>query len=489
MARTSPWPTLVGAAALVALPVLATAQTSGSSTQTPQTPTTQQQPTETANASTPDEHLSAAKQTLNSIPRAAVTGRNAAKMNDVRRHFAALEKSYSAKASGSATGSAARSTKSAKSGSWNTHLMALDRALSDLLGSSTGAAPEATGTSGAAAVDSDVRVKLEEFRTHITQFAAAASGTSASGSMSSPAASAPSSSSTSSAGAPTSTTPSEPAQTAQSTPSQSSSQPQTPPSSTSSTSAAGSQTTGTAAGSTTATAQADTSAAREHLTQARQSLADLTAMPQAQQLQGETRNKVSQLISQFNQLITTQGDWRSAYNEVNTTLTALLSASASASGSTSSSTSGAVGTSGTAAATGSATLDPALRSKLEEFRTRLEAFHTAAGGAAEGSAGSTGSMSSTGSSPAGSTSTGSTSSAPAPASGDAETHIAAIERILDEASGSSASGSAPTGTSGTPAGGTTGSASAGATGTVTLDRAKLEQIRTHLQQLRQAIRK
>jgi hypothetical protein len=457
---------LVGAAALIALPVLAAAQTSGSSTQTPQTPTTQQQPTESANASTPDEHLSAAKQTLNSIPRASVTGRNAAKMNDVRRHFAALEKSYSAKASGSATGSAARSTKSPKSDNWNTHLMALDRALSDLLGSSTGAAPEATGTSGAAAVDSDVRVKLEEFRTHITQFAAAASGTSASGSMSSPSASAPSSSATSTTGAPASTTPSEPAPTAQST--------STPPTSTGSTTATGSQTTGTATGSTTATAQADTSASREHLTQARQSLADLTAMPQAQQLQGETRNKVSQLISQFNQLITTQGDWRSAYNEVNTTLTALLSASASTSGSASSSTSGAVGTSGTAAAPGSATIDPALRAKLEEFRTRLEAFHTAAGGSAEGS---TGSMTSS-------------SSTSAPASGDAETHIAAIERILDEASGSSASGAAAsTGTSGTPASGTTGSASAGATGTVTLDRAKLEQIRMHLQQLRQSIRK
>jgi hypothetical protein len=195
------------------------------------------------------------------------------------------------------------------------------------------------------------------------------------------------------------------------------------------------QTTSTQSSSQSQTPQSvGASDAREHLTKARQSLADLTALPQAQQLQGEARNKVSQLISQFNQLITTQDDWRPAYNEVNTTLTGLLEGSASPTPSTGSSTTGAVGTSGTAVAAASATLDPAVRAKLEEFRTRLQAFYTAAGG--EESAPSTGS-----------------------AGAEAETHIAAIEGILNEASGG------------------------------TLDRAKLEQIRTHLQQLRQSIRR
>lgn len=396
MARTSPWPAIAGIAALIALPAFAAAQTSS-----------------------PDEHLTAAKQTLNSIPRAGVTGRHAAKMNDVRRHFAALEKSYTAKAAGSAAGAAARSSRGPKSGNWNTHLIALDRALSDLLGPGGGAASEAAGTSRTTALDSDVRAKLEEFRTHITQFAAAASGASASGSMTSAAGT------SSSATPPTSTTPPESTQTAQSAPAHGT-HPQPPPTS-----------------STSAAAQADANAAREHLTQARQSLADVTAMPQAQQLQGDTRNKVSQLISQFNQLITTQGDWRSAYNEVNATLTALLSASASATASTSSSTTGAVGTSGTTGAPASAALDPAIRAKLEEFRTRLQAFHSAAGGET------------------------------------AETHIAAIEKILNEASGGGSSATASTSTTGT----------SGATGTGTLDRAKLEEIRMHPQQLRQSIRR
>jgi hypothetical protein len=210
------------------------------------------------------------------------------------------------------------------------------------------------------------------------------------------------------------------------------------------------QTTSTQSSSQSQTPQSvGASDAREHLTKARQSLADLTALPQAQQLQGEARNKVSQLISQFNQLITTQDDWRPPYNDVNTTLTALLEGPASPTPSTSSSTTGAVGTSGISGAAANATLDPAIRTKLEEFRTRLQAFYAAAGG--EGSAGS--------------------------ASAEAETHIAAIEGILNEASG------------GTSTSGTTGTASAGATGPVTLDGAKLEQIRMHLQQLRQSIRR
>src|SRR5260221_2284021 len=57
----------------------------------------------------------------------------------------------------------------------------------------------------------------------------------------------------------------------------------------------------------------DAAAAKEHLTAARDTLSQLTAMPEAARLQGDARNQVSQIISDFNALISTQSDWRSAY--------------------------------------------------------------------------------------------------------------------------------------------------------------------------------
>jgi hypothetical protein len=523
----------LGTAALIALPVLAAAQTSGSSTQSPQSGTTSQQTSDTqSTSSSPNEHLAQARQVLNNIPRASVTGPHASKLNEVRRHFAALEKSYAKDATGSASAPARGSKsgdKGAKSGSWNTHLMALDRALSDLLGAESGdaatsATPGATGTSGAAgALDGDVRADLEKFRTHITQFAAAASGSAASGSMTqgstgsmgSTGSGSMGSGSTGSAATPSTET----TGSASSAPAASGAQSAPPSQSTTS------QTTGASGtqSSMASSPQGDANQAREHLTQARQALADLTALPQAQQLQGETRNQVSQLISQFNQLITTQEDWRSAYEQVNTTLTALLS-SASAPGSAGTSgstgTAGAVGTSGSA----SASLDPAIRGKLEAFRTHLQAFHTAAGGDAASASSSTsttdpasatpgtGASPSTGSSTSGQTPPGASGSTQtSSASASADTHIAAIERILSEASGGAA-GASTSGTTGSTAGtgtgsttgtGTSGSGTTGSTSgstppagtssstasSVTLTAAQLEQIRMHLQQLRQAVRR
>src|SRR5215207_6849096 len=47
-------------------------------------------------------------------------------------------------------------------------------------------------------------------------------------------------------------------------------------------------------------------AARAHLTAARNTLSQLTQLPAASQLQGETRSQVAELITNFNELITTQ---------------------------------------------------------------------------------------------------------------------------------------------------------------------------------------
>ena len=117
--------------------------------------------------------------------------------------------------------------------------------------------------------------------------------------------------------------------------------------------------------------QVDAAAAKEHLTKARESLSAVTSMPEAAKLQGEPRTQVSQLIANFNALITTQADWRSAYDKVNQNVTALLGPDTPPDQ--------PVGTSGTAA------LDPAIRAKLAEFRTHLKAFESAAGGPAPAS--------------------------------------------------------------------------------------------------------
>lgn len=115
----------------------------------------------------------------------------------------------------------------------------------------------------------------------------------------------------------------------------------------------------------------DAAAAKAHLSQARDTLSQLTSLPEAAKLQGDTRTQVSQLISNFNALITTQADWHASYAKVDETLTSLLGPAAAGDQ--------PVGTSGSTA------LDPAVRAKLEEFRTHLKAFESAAGGAASAS--------------------------------------------------------------------------------------------------------
>lgn len=126
-------------------------------------------------------------------------------------------------------------------------------------------------------------------------------------------------------------------------------------------------------------AKVDAAAAKEHLSQARDTLSKLTSMPEAAKLEGDARTQVSQVISSFNELITTQADWRAAYAKVDASLTTLLGPAGpeqtAASGVT-----GAVGTSGATPIQ----LDPAIRGKLTEFRTHLKEFERAAGGAAAG---------------------------------------------------------------------------------------------------------
>ena len=129
-----------------------------------------------------------------------------------------------------------------------------------------------------------------------------------------------------------------------------------------------------------ASAQVDPAAAKQHLSEARDVLSQLTAMPEAAKLQGDARTQVSQLISNFNELITTQSNWRASYDKLDANLTSLLGAEGQSAAATPAPATGVAGATGTTGTTPAASaLDPGIRTKLVEFRTHLKAFESAAG--------------------------------------------------------------------------------------------------------------
>jgi hypothetical protein len=200
----------------------------------------------------------------------------------------------------------------------------------------------------------------------------------------------------------------------------------------------------------TAAAQApdtkvDATASKQHLSAARDTLSQLTSMPEAARLQGDARTQVSEVISSFNELITTQAQWRSAYAKVDAALTSVLGpetpeptppATPPSTG-----VAGAVGTAGSSAAT----LDPAVRAKLVEFRAHLKAFEKAAGGGESGAmppSVATDATATNPASPAAAVNPRPPATAVAPAdepkaaspadNSEAEKHLDAISAILDE---------------------------------------------------------
>lgn len=222
----------------------------------------------------------------------------------------------------------------------------------------------------------------------------------------------------------------------------------------------------------------DTEAVRRHLTEARETLSEMTQLPAAATLAGDTRTQVNSLIANFNELITNQTDWRASYKKVEDNLNALIGPEDPMAAPTpTTGTAGAVGTSGTP------TLDAELRAKLIELRAKLNEFERAAGGGAAAGAASAGAPASTASRPS---SAASPSAAQDPSHGspvdraEALRHIEAIEAILNGTSAAAAPGTA--GTSGTTAAPTTTSGAP-----LTLSRTQIEQLRTHLNELKRVV--
>lgn len=521
---TARWTTAFAAAALLTLPAGGWTQTPPPASSAAQQPPAASAPSDPQGSA--QEHLRQAQAALNDISAASLTGGAKSKVADLKRHVNALQKPAGQAAK-------AQSTKS----NWASEVAAIDKILTELLGPATtstaGQTTGATGTAGTSGttksrsattltLDEATKTKLLEMRTHITAFAAAMSGAGATATP--PAGDPPSTATPPATDPPSAATPSAPM-------SQPPAAPTTP------------APTGVEQAQQPAAKQADPEAAKRHLTAARDTLSQLTQLPQAAQLSGEPRTQVSQLITNFNTLITATTDWRAAYDKVNANLTALIGAQPSAEPPAPAGVAGAVGTAGTMAAN----LDPAIQAKLVEFRNHLIQFEKVAGGGAP-SAGSTdksepsaapsapaetpatppsatpstpatpaASASASSSTPGATGTMGSASAASTGAAGttgaagsataqerpapqkpeaperaeamgqsDAIRHIEAIEKIL---SGRSPASSTTTG-SAAGATGTTGAAAGTSTASgITLDRAQLEQIRMHLTELRKVVDK
>jgi hypothetical protein len=444
------WTTTLATAALLGLPAVGAAQapqpqatpppatqpptTQPPATQPPAEPSPTEQPPAAAapqpqgDAVSPQEHLRQAKAALDAIQPTAITGRGRTQLTELKRHLNALEKasaspSGAAETKGGSTPPAAPGTKARSTANWGTRVAAIDKILNDLIATGAGAAPGPTGTSGtrskaatAVSLDEATRAKLMDVRTHIVAYAAAMSG--GSGTPKSEEAT------TAAAPAPSAATPeagNAAAPAASSTPGATppSAAPSAPTPSPETPQAAGAQPVGAQAPAgaqppagapppagaqppagaapqpAAASAQGDPEAARSHLTAARETLNQLTKLPAAAQLTGEARNQVAQLITNFNELITSQSQWRASYAKVAANLNALIGPDASSqsaaaapaaapeatppAGATppATATPGAVGTSGAA----NVDLDPAIREKLVELRRNLKEFEKAAVGA------------------------------------------------------------------------------------------------------------
>jgi hypothetical protein len=208
----------------------------------------------------------------------------------------------------------------------------------------------------------------------------------------------------------------------------------------------------------------DEQAARQRLTAARNTLSEMTQLPAASQLTGDARTQISQLISNFNELISAEGNWKASYDKVSANLATLLGPENVAPASPTSGTPGAVGTAGTIE------LDPAIREKLVELRLQMREFEKAAGGDAtsDPAASTTPTPMTTPPSatpPAGAPETTPATEAAAPAQtfddADIARHISAIEAMLKSEDDS---------------------------GGITLTKAQLEQLRTHWAALKASIR-
>ena len=382
------WTTAFAAAAFFGLPAAGLAQMTPAQPPATTTSTPATTPKDTMAAPDGAQHLAKAKAALAAIPPTAVTGRAKTQIVDLKRHLAALERASAVKGSTPAPRAAAPEAGRSNS-NWGTDVAAMDKILAELLGTATttGAGTSATtGTTGTPAtpskpaptitIDEATRTQLTEVRMHLTAYAMAMSGAGVKTPEPAPADPSVTQPPVLTTAPPmttlpaTTSTPAQPPVTGQPpvpTPSATTpptdAQPPTPR-------------------EEMPAARVDQEAARRDLIAARDTLNQLTQLPAAAQLSGDARTQVTQLIANFNELITTESDWPASYVKVAANMTALLgpdNSSPEATGGVPTTPTGTTGAVGTSGMTTTVTLDPAVREKLVEMRKQLNAFEKASG--------------------------------------------------------------------------------------------------------------
>jgi len=354
---TATWTMGVAVTALLALPVTGWGQTTA-----PQPPAAQPPPgpsaapTEAHQERLAREHLHEAYAELAALRADSLTTAAQARVADLKRHLSALQRAVAEKA-GAGTDAPAPPRAA---------LVVIESILTELLGrDGAGAGPVGTsGAPAAAMVDDRTKATLQKVRTHFTAYAGTLGSTSSSASDPRPPASSAAATPTSESATPT-TSPTDPTPTPTGrTPT---AEPYTPASPARSVGA------GEPAGGQTGSAAFDAERLKLHLTAAREALAQMTRLPAAAEITGESRTQVSQLISDFNEMIATDAGWRASLKKVKANLQTILAepgqprpADAPAADPD------VVGTSG------ERNLDAEIRAKLVEFRTHLRAFEEAA---------------------------------------------------------------------------------------------------------------
>lgn len=166
------WTTSIAAAALVALPMIATAQTYPPAGQTTSGQSSQSQMSSDQN--TPQFHLDEAKRVLDSISTSDLTGAALSQISQIKTQFNDLYNDYKSKG-GAMSGQVG--TSGAKT-DWKTQFNKIEGELDGLSIPKSSYAPSVgvsgtTGTGGAMAnvtLSSEVKDNLTQFRTHLEQF-------------------------------------------------------------------------------------------------------------------------------------------------------------------------------------------------------------------------------------------------------------------------------------------------------------------------------
>jgi hypothetical protein len=393
------------------------------SAQTPVAPTASATTTQDkAEQGTPQEHLERVGAALNSISPTAASGKAKKQIGELKKRLHALEKLTANNPSSAAAAPTDAKTEKAdaKSGSkWATEAAAADKILGELLAdtSATSAASATTpigsnptGTTGtspskataAVTLDEETKAKLTTARASLTAFATAMSGSAPQPPATTSPSAQPAAASTASPAAATPTA--EPATPASPT-TPPTTQPVTPPAAPApspqpttqpptqpaepATPAQPPLASTTQAPTDPAAAQPkpDADGAKRAMTAARDSLGEVTKLPAAQQLSGEPRTQLTQLIANFNELITTNTEWKASYAKVDANLTALIGAQTADESTTApaAATAGATGAAGAVGTSGTTTdtLDPGIKAKLAEFRAHLKEFEKAANGSGQ----------------------------------------------------------------------------------------------------------